>query len=94
MIPKKANVEEEMITFVKSNQFENFQKIMEQYSQAQFKVMMESSDISSEDLKVSRSVLEFYMKFPAYLENKVKKIEERKAFEMREKISKAQEYQD
>ena len=89
-MPKKENVEEELMSFVASDQFPNFKKLLNNYANGQFKAMMDATLVSSEDIKVAREVLGFYLKFPTLLEKKVASIKRDREIALAERISKAQ----
>lgn len=89
-IPKNENIEDALISFVKSEQFNNFKKIMENMAYQQFKENMSKERKTYDLMLYEKDALALYIKMPSFLENKVKSIEKRMEIEMAENIAKAQ----
>jgi hypothetical protein len=90
-IPVKEDIEPALIELVASNQMGNLSKIMANLANSHFKTMQSKDKKPYEEMLADKEILLFYMNFTTYLKKKVESIEKRRAAEIAEKISRAQE---
>ena len=89
MFFETKDIENELIEFVQSNQFNNFKLIIESAALTKFSDMQKTNK-TYEQMLADKAILNFYMTYPDVLTKKVEAIARRKEAELKEKINKAQ----